>query len=252
MSKHESNLHTNEVNFEQSELENEIDVEQWEREDDELMQQLEKESQEIDEMCKKVDEMCLNLDLFEELYDLIMQINHKLKLLLKLQHKTIRDPYLVDLFLSQLISIYEGFVNNFLNIIKKNSTVVDKLVDIESIYENKILYKKDKANDIDEVIEVLLTKTLNRPLFIKDIFETIFQFKNLGSLDLFHSDSLFVAEMERALEIRNAHIHRNGSHSLENFSLEDTHKLLDDLIKFMDTLVSEFITKQNNKFEITS
>lgn len=244
-----------EVNFEQSEQENEIDVEQWEREDEEFMHQLEKDSQELDEMYKKFDEMCLNLDLLEELHDLITQINHKLRLLLKLHHKTIRDQYLVDLFLSQLISIYEGFVNNFLNIIKKNSTVVDKLVDIESIYENKILYnksKKDKANDIDEVIEVLLTKTLNRPLFIKDIFETIFEFKNLESLDLFHSDSLFVAEMERALEIRNAHIHRNGSHSLENFSFEDTHKLLGDLIKFMDTLVSEFITKQNNRFEITN
>jgi len=217
---------------------------------DKEMLELEKEWLEIEKYSDFIDQQLMNIELFEDLLELVRGIKTKLKLLSELKHKNIREQYFIDLFLSQAISIYEGFVHNFLFLLNEKSSIIDKLDEIQAIYDNEILYKnskKDKANDVDKAISILLEKTLNKPLFIKKVFEIIFNY-NLDESPLLGNDSKFVTEMNRALKIRNAHIHKNGIHTEDKYSLEDVNQLIEDLIQFMDILVSQLCKKQTEKF----
>lgn len=208
---------------------------------------------ELNNKIKEFEDLGSNADLFDDLYNLLRETNKKLSLLMGLKHETIREQYLIDLFLTESISIYEGFVHSLLISMRKYSEIFDKLSDLENVYEAGILSKNRKneqAANFDQVISILLKKTLNNPLDVKKIFEIIFHIRFVEK-NIFEEES-FKINMKNAIEIRNAHIHRNGIYSLPSFNLDEVNEILGNLISFIAFLGIAISKNQKVKYKLNT
>jgi hypothetical protein len=186
------------------------------------------ELNELDKECEKLMDLSENLDLFDDLEILLVGITHKIKLLDEFHHPQIREQYVIDLFLTQSISIYEGFVHNLLLIIDNYRKIID-------IKENN---KKLHINN-------LLKKTLNNPSIVKETLENLLDI-NFDGFVLFEDKSFSIA-MKRAVEVRNAHIHRNSIHEEVVFSLEEATRIHSNLTKFISFVILELSSIQRKK-----
>ncbi|MHA3052594.1 hypothetical protein [Acinetobacter sp. ANC 4640] len=154
----------------------------------------------------------------------------KLTLLNGLYNREVEDQFLVELFLSESISIFEGLIHKVILLLKENDDILfcsDKCSDLIS---KGIINQCNKG----EMFEKLLRKTLNDPFLVSNIFEillgipvkefnsSLFQYENFGK------------SKEQLLKIRNAHIHRNGIHEEGCISLNEAREFIDKLLIFLD------------------
>lgn len=207
------------------------------QDDDWDFEQFEVESEQLYKECeaaeKYLDLLMSKADFLEDLYDVLKGSNKKLSLLNGLSHINIREQFLSDLFLSESISIFEGFVHNTILLMEKH----DKVLNVSE--RAKYLSNIDGWKNISptNLFERLKKRTLNDPFVVSQIFKSLLDIP-IDQFGILKDDS-FEEFKNRALSIRNAHIHRNSLHDQPEISLEESQQFLRDLIKFVDFITDE-------------
>lgn len=180
------------------------------------------------------------LNFGEKIADAFQNTHKKLTLLNDLYNREVEDQFLVELFLSESISIFEGLIHKVILLLKEN---------------DDILFCSDKCNDLinkdiisqcnkGKMFEELLRKTLNDPFLVSNIFEILLDIPVEEFNSSLFQDENFGKSKEQLLKIRNAHIHRNGIHKEGCISLNEAREFINKLLIFLDYLGSMISMQQ--------
>lgn len=194
----------------------------------------------IDNLVKDIEKFNQDFDKFdaymgvlEELYYLLECINNKISILRKLIPKKIEEQYLIDLFLSETIALFEGFNFSFLSILGKYLEHIDydSPAKLDHFFKNfNVKVKNNMEKNLYTFLSDSSKKTLNDPFLIQKLFSQIFKIDVNFLDDKEITPSLF----KKCIEVRNAHMHRNGEYKQEKFSFNEIHNLMNYYIKFID------------------
>lgn len=168
----------------------------------------------------------------KKIADAFQNTHKKLTLLNDLYNRGVEDQFLVELFLSESISIFEGLIHKVILLLKENDDILFCSDKCSDLINKKIISQCNKG----KMFEKLLQKTLNDPFLVSDIFEILLEMPLNDYNSSLFQDENFGKSKEQLLKIRNAHIHRNGIHEEGYISLDEVREFIDKLLRFLDYL----------------
>ncbi|MDC5330352.1 hypothetical protein OHW61_11310, partial [Acinetobacter baumannii] len=128
------------------------------------LKSFEKELEEFDVTFEKCETY---MELLGDLYELLVSTNNKISMLRSLMANKIEDQYLIDLFLSETVAIFEGFNFSFLLIMQKYLDFLgyEGKSNLDSYYKlfNVRLKRKNEVKDLESFLCERSKKTLNNP-----------------------------------------------------------------------------------------
>lgn len=202
--------------------------------DEEFEAYLENYLKEWEEFDATLDKCDTYMNLLEELYDLLVCTNNKISMLRKLMTSKIEEQYLIDLFLSETVAIFEGFNFSFLLIMQKYLDFLgfERTSNLDYFFKrcNVKLKRNKEVRDLDSFLCDSSKKTLNDPRLIYLLFTQIFK------LEFQFPESIIVSKamIERSIQVRNAHMHRNGIYNQAKFSFSEMRCLMNYYFNFID------------------
>lgn len=184
---------------------------------DSLLDEIERDSNDIDELSKDIDNLCSKMDKLSDLADLISKYHDRYNLLESLVKGMSRNQFYDGLYLNEHVSIFEGFVHEF----------------IKCLVDNKKSYKAVEK------------KTLNRPNIALDIVNRVFNFNielpNSGNI------GLTLNRIDQLIKYRDSHTHTNSIKIIWNDDFyDDTLKL----IKYYNTVIAIIAVTMNEEVKI--
>lgn len=202
--------------------------------DEEFDAYFENFQKELDEFNVTLEECDAYMSLLEDLYDLLVSTNNKISMLRNLMIRKFEEQYLIDLFLSETVAIFEGFNFSFLLIIRKylNFLGYEGTSNLDYFFKRlnvRVKHSKE-VKDLNSFLNDGTKKTLNDPRLIHQLFTQIFK------LEFQFPECKIVSKamIERSIQVRNAHMHRNGNYNQEKFSFNEMQYLMNYYFKFVD------------------
>lgn len=184
-----------------------------------------------------------NMDLFDKISEVFEKSQRKFDTL-EMISENFREQYLIDLYISETISLFEGIMHNIFTLIGEKLNVITH-------YQNEMNVKKFrmkskiKNNDIENLLNSKTKKILNNPYIIIKLFNINFNMNITVPKTILSQKDI----CNRVIEIRNAHVHKNGIHEQEKFSLTEAQELKCFYIEIINQICLELARIQTQRIE---
>ncbi len=232
---------------------NENDFEDFDWENDPEQLELNKLWSEIEELDQTIDEMFEFVDFLEFLLATSSQCIEDIEKLREL-FLAQNDPFIKGLLFSNLVSLYEGYVNrviaNLLLTKHHQKTLIQRCSSIDKNESCKIKSIKKSINkivkknsDSEAIAKYLTDRTLNNHSFVAQLFSLMGIDFDI-TLKAYEPTSLFI---DKVLKIRNSWTHRYGY--LENDSKKQiimTDKTFDTVFRLIHRFILEITNETNS------